>query len=143
MIAKLSYIFDNQKSNNWISLSVFVKQNNIYLKVGNNVELFSSKENSENPYKNLEMWGTAEVFNQFVADFEDLSEKYSDFSYANKPKNGFYMKKDKQIFEQYFQISTQNIEYLYTSRFINKLSDFIIDFMLQSYKMLNADWRAK
>ncbi len=143
MIAKLSYKFDEQKSNNWISISVFVKHNNIYLKVGNSIELFSSPKNNEDSFINLERWGTSELFNQFVSDFENLKEKYNDFNYTNKPKNGLFVKKQKQLFEQYFQISTQNIEYFYTSKFIDNLSDLIINFMLQSYKMVNADWLAK
>jgi len=143
MIAKLSYKFDEKKSNNSISISVFIKQNNIYLKVGNSIELFSSPENTENSIENLERKGKTEVFNQFIADFEDLNQKYNDFNFVNKPGNGLYVKKQKQLFEQYFQINTQNVEYLYTSKFIKKLSDFIIDFMLQSYKMTNADWQAR
>ncbi len=143
MISKLSYKFDEQKSNNWISISVFVKHNNIYLKVGNNIELFSSPENTGNGIDNMERKGKTEVFNQFIANFEDLNQKYSDFNYANKPKNGLYVKKQKQLFEQYFQTNTQNIEYFYISKFIDNLSEFIIDFMLHSYKMVNADWQAK
>ena len=143
MIAKLSYMFDEQKSNNWISISVFVKYNYIYLKIGNKIKLFNSSENTENSYKNIESRGKNEIFNQFVADFEDLKDKYSSFNYANKPKNGLFLKKQDQMFEQYFQITTQNIEYFYKKKFTETLSDFIIDFMQQSYKMANANWKPK
>ena len=143
MIAKLNYKFDEQKSNNSVSISVFVNQNNYYLKIGNTIELFSSPKNSDDSFTNLERWGTTELFSQFVTDFENLNKKYSDINFTNKPRNGLYVKKQKQVFEQYFQISTQNIEYFYTSKFIDNLSDFIIDFMLESYKMAGADWQAK
>ncbi|RLD82030.1 MAG: hypothetical protein DRJ10_05465 [Bacteroidetes bacterium] len=143
MIAKLNYKFDEQKSNNSVSISVFVNQNNYYLKIGNTIELFSSPKNSDDSFTNLERWGTTELFSQFVTDFENLNKKYSDINFTNKPRNGLYVKKQKQVFEQYFQISTQNIEYFYTSKFIDNLSDFIIDFMLESYKMVGADWQAK
>ena len=143
MIAKLTYKFDERKSNNSVSISVFVSQNSYYLKVGNSIELFSSPKNSDDSFINLERWGTTELFSQFVTGFENLNKKYSNINFTNKPGSGLYVKKQKQLFEQYFQTSTQNIEYFYTSKFINNLSDFIIDFILESYKMVNADWQAK
>ncbi len=141
MIAKLSYKFDNKKTNNWISISISVKQSNIYLSFGNNIELFYSPKNSDDSFINLERWGTTELFSNFSEDYKMLQNKYSDFSFVNRPKNGLFVKKHKQMFEQYFQISTQNIEYFYTSKFIDYLSDFIIDFMLQSYKITSANWQ--
>lgn len=143
MIAKLSYKFDEQKNNNWISIFVYVKQNNIYLKLGCDTELFYSERNSDNPFKNMEMWGTTELFNQFSAEFEDLSTKYAEFNFSNKPKNGLSVKDKKQFLNQYFHTTTENAEYLYTSKFINNLGDFIIDFMKIIYKINKADWRAK
>lgn len=143
MIAKLSYKFDQQKTNNWISIFVYVKQNNIYLKLGCDTELFVSEQNTDDPFKNMEMWGTTELFNQFSAELDDLSAKYNEFNFSNKPKNGLSVNEKKQILTQYFHTTTENVEYLYTSKFINGLSDFVIDFMKIIYRITKADWRAK
>ena len=140
MIAKLSYKFDEQKSNNSISISVFTMQNSYYLKLGSSIELFNSPKNCDNSFTNLERWGTTELFSNTISDFESLNNKYIDINFVNKPKNGLFVKNRKQMFEQYFQVSTQNIEYFYTSKFIEDLSSFIIDYMLLSYKTLNANW---
>ena len=143
MIARLTYKFDEQKTNNSISTSVFVSQNSYYLKIGNSIELFNSVKNSDDSFTNIERWGTTELFSKFISDLNGLNEKYDNINFLNKPKNGLFVKKQKQMFEQYFQTSTQNIEYFYTKKFIDELSNFIIDFMLQSYKMVNADWKVK
>ena len=141
MIAKLVYRFDEQKTNNSISISVFVSQNSYYLKLGNSIELFSSPKNSDDSYKNIERCDSTELFSKFVNDFENLNKKYDNINFTNKPVNGLFVKKQKQMFEQYFQLSTQNIEYFYTDKFIDNLSNFIIDFMTLSYKMVNSKWQ--
>ena len=94
-------------------------------------------------FSNLKRILKTVIFNQFAANFDDLNEKYSDFYFAGKPKTGLYTKKYKQLFKQYFQTNIQNTEYIYTEKFIDNLSDLIIDFMLLSYKISNADWEAK
>lgn len=143
MISKLTYRFDNAKHNNTISVSVYVKQNNIYLQIGNSLTLFESDKLDDNGISNLELKGKVEVFNQIIADFSDLKEKYQELNYVKKPKNGLYIKGNKQMFEQYFHLNTQNIETFYTKKFIDNISNFMIDFMILSYKISNTNWLPK
>lgn len=142
MIAKLSYKFDEEKQDNWISVFVYVKFNNIYVKVGNEIGLFTVNEASD-AIQNIESLGKTEVFNQIIANYNELNQKYSSFSFVNKPGRGMFVEKQKQKFQLYFQSVADNLEYLYTDKFINELSNFIIDFMLRSYELKNTDWKAR
>lgn len=141
MIAKLSYRFDESKKNNWISIFVFVKFNKIYVKTGNAIELFSLKDDNNDSIQNIANRGKTEVFNQLVADFNDLNKKYKAFAFTNIPQKGLFVKKKKQFFEQYFQFVCENVEFLYTQKFIDELSRFIIDFMILSYKVAQTNWK--
>jgi len=143
MIAKITYQFDEQKSNNWISIFVFVKHNNLYVKVGNAVELFPISGSNPDGHKNLESRGKTEVFNQIVADYNELNQKYSNFTYSNKPQNGLSVNKQTLVFEQYFQLVSENVEYIYTDKTIDELSSFIIDFMKLTYRVADTDWGEK
>ncbi|MEN8119712.1 MAG: P-loop NTPase fold protein [Bacteroidota bacterium] len=143
MIAKISYKFDEQKKNNSISVFVFVKHNNIYLKIGNSLELFTINEKLELPWNQIENRGKIEVFNQITADLKSLQRKYADFTLANTPRKGLIINKQTLILEQYFQLVTENIDYIYSDKIIDSISNFIIEFMQQSYKIVNTDWKAK
>ncbi|MBN2892015.1 MAG: AAA family ATPase [Bacteroidales bacterium] len=140
MIAKLSYVFDESKKNNSVSIYVFVKQNNIFVKIGGIIELFKYPDNGEDSIKNIERIGKIENFNQIIADFDDLVNKHKLFKYSSIPKNSLICEEHVQTLEQYFQFSTQFIESLYSKKFIEQLSSFIIDLMLEINKINNIIW---
>jgi len=139
IIAKLSYTF-NKKVNNSISIYLFVQQNYIYLKVGTVMKLFKKQGLTEDGIKNLQNLGKIENFNQIIAELDDLLIKHKTFKFFNKPKKGLLVRNDEQLFEQYFQFSTQNIEILYSKNFIESLSNFIIDFMNEVMNINQIVW---
>ncbi len=143
MIAKLSYKFDEQKKNNTINLNVFVKHNSIYLQIGGIVELFEISDTAKEAWTNIEEKGKTEIFNQTVADFISLEEKYEQISLANTSRNALRIKNKNLVLEQKFQIVTENTEYLYSEKNIEELSNFIVDYMLLIYKIKNTDWEPK
>ncbi len=143
MIAKITYKFDNQKKNNTINLAVFVKHNSIYLIIGGSVELFTISDTSKEAWKHIEENGKTEVFNQIVADFISLENKYEQINLANTTRNGLHIKNNYLTLEQKYHIVTENTEQLYCDEIINKLSSFIVDYMQLIYKIKEADWQPK
>lgn len=143
MIAKITYKFDNNKKNNTVNLSVFIKHNNIYLQIGTSIQLFALTPTHAQAWKYIEEKGKAEVFNQIAADFISLEMRYKQIKQANTTRNGLVVKNEQLELEQNFQIVTENTEYLYSDTIIDELSSFIIDYMLLIYKINQIEWKAK
>ena len=143
MIAKITYKFDEQKKNNTISVVVFVKHNNIYLKIGSNIALFPNSNKEKEIWKYIEEKGKSEVFNQIVADFKTLEKKYSQIQLANTTRSGLYVKNKHVVLEQNYQIVAENIEYIYSDKTIEELSSFVIDYMQIIYKIKLINWKPK
>ncbi len=145
MIAKITYKFDDQKKNNTIGVAVFVKHNDIYLKIGSNLELFpiSVKEKEKNVWQYIVEKGKSEVFNQISADFNTLEKKYKYIKLANVTRSGLNIRKNNVALEQNYQIVVENTEYLYSDELIGELSSFIVDYMLLIYDMKKINWQMK
>jgi len=143
MIAKLTYKFDEQKKNNTINIAVFVKHNNIYLKTGGSVELFTVSNEEKEAWLHIEDKGKTEVFNQISADFMTLENKHTIMKLANTTRSGLYVKNKHVLLEQNYHMVVENIEYIYSDKNIEELGSFIIDYMQMIYKIKSIDWKPK
>jgi hypothetical protein len=141
MVAKVTYKFEEKKGDQWVSVYVNVKHNNLLLTVGNHVGLFPVEGNSMDGLENLRRKGQMEYFNQLYSGFLDLEDRFPAFTLVRRPDKGLVVKKGTQVCEVSFQTYVESPEILYTSRFTETLSDFIIDFMVQSYQMSRGDWK--
>ncbi|MBN2522665.1 MAG: hypothetical protein JXB24_05290 [Bacteroidales bacterium] len=140
MIARITYKFDNQKKNNTVSLAVFSKHNNIYLKIGDTIELFSVSDTNKDAWQYLEEQGKTEVLNQIAADFMSLENRCDHIRLANTTRSGLFLRNKYVVLEQNYQIVTDHTEYLYSDSIIDELSRFVIDYMKMIYKIKNIDW---
>lgn len=141
MIARITYKFDNQKKNNTVSLAVFSKHNNIYLKIGDTIELFSVSDTNKDAWQYLEEQGKTEVLNQIAADFMSLENRCDHIRLANTTRSGLFLRNKYVVLEQNYQIVTDHTEYLYSDSIIDELSRFVIDYMKMIYKIKNIDWK--
>jgi len=140
MIARITYKFDNQKKNNTVSLAVFSKHNNIYLKIGDTIELFSVADTNKEAWQYIEEQGKTEVLNQIAADFMSLENRCDQIRLANTTRSGLFLRNKYVVLEQNYQIVTDHTEYLYSDSSIDELSRFVIEYMKMIYKIKNIDW---
>jgi hypothetical protein len=140
MIARITYKFDNQKKNNTVSLSVFSKHNNIYLNIGDIIELFSVEDTKKEAWQYIEEQGKTEVLNQIAADFMSLENRFDQIRLANTTRSGLFLRNKYVVLEQKFQIVTDHTEYLYSDSSIDELSRFVIEYMKMIFKIKNIDW---
>jgi len=140
MIARITYKFDNQKKNNTVSLAVFSKHNNIYLKIGDTIELFSVADTNKEAWQYIEEQGKTEVLNQIAADFMSLENRCDQIRLANTTRSGLFLRNKYVVLEQNYQIVTDHTEYLYSDSIIDELSRFVIEYMKMIYKIKNIDW---
>jgi gas vesicle protein len=143
MIAKITYKFDEQTKNNSISLSVSVKHNSIYLKVGASIELFAISETDKDVWQIVVDKGKTEVFNQLSADFLSLEKKYQQIKLANTTRSGLSLKNSAVYLDQNFQVVAENAEYLYAEECICEISSFVVDYMILLYKINELNWQTK
>jgi len=140
MIAKVTYKFDEQKRNNTINISVFVKHNNIYIKIGGKVELFPIDNSEIGAWELVEERGKTEVFNQITADYLSLESEYANLRLANTARSALSVSSKCVVLEQNFQLVTENVEYIYSHETIEILSNFVVDYMRNIYEIRKLDW---
>jgi len=141
MIAKITYKFDEHNKNNSLSLSVSVKHNNIYLKIGGPIELFSIENVEKDVWQCIVDKGKTEVFNQVAAQFLSLEKKYPQIKLANTTRSGLFVKNNFVLLEQNFQIVAEQAEYVYADEIIDEISNFVIDYMILLYKITGLNWQ--
>jgi len=141
MIAKITYKFDEHNKNNSLSLSVSVKHNNIYLKIGGPIELFSIENVEKDVWQCIVDKGKTEVFNQVAAQFLSLEKKYPQIKLANTTRSGLFVKNNLVLLEQNFQIVAEQAEYVYADEIIDEISNFVIDYMILLYKITGLNWQ--
>jgi hypothetical protein len=111
---------------NRILIHLPIKHNQLAVKVGFEVDLFSADNLLEDGWKNLELQGKTEYFPQLAAGLIDLDEKYLAFHHLAKPEKFLIVKKEKLVFEDYFQTNADSVNLLYSQRFLETLSIIII-----------------
>jgi hypothetical protein len=107
-----------------------------YQRVGTQFYLFNGGNSAKIERK-------IEVFNQIAADFKTLEKKYNNLTMSNTLRNGLTIKTGKLILEQYYQLVTDNLDYIYSEENIEQLSSFIIEYMQLSYKIAETDWQTR
>lgn len=127
MIAKLTYNFETEDKNVQVFVTIWSEFNNIYIKAGLDFTLFEQKEMKPDSLSNITNRGQLEVFNQLIADYNELNLKYENFNFENKPQNGLYIKGKNQKHKQFFQYATDSLDNIYSKLFLDELSNLIID----------------
>lgn len=143
MIAKITYRFSTEKKNNTANVVVYVKHNNIYLRVESELELFEAAAPEKNAWQQLEQKGKAELFNQISADFISLENKHNQFQMAHTSISGLVVKKNHVCLNQQFQTIAETAEQIYATDFIENLSHFIIDYMKLIFSIKQTNWQPR
>ncbi len=143
IIARLPYQFSGERTSIRITIQLPVKNSNLAVKVGFHAELLSSENLVDDGWENLEQRGKTEYFRQLWSGLIDLDEKYPTFHQLTKPQNGLVIKKDKLSAEGFFQTYIDSVDHLYTQRFLEILSNFVIDLAIISLQFREGDWSPK
>lgn len=140
IISKITYAFEIQGVFNKVIFQIPVKQHNLAVKIGFVSQILKSNTLNNEGVKNLEVRGKTEYFRQLCSSLIDLNEKYPTFHQITKPSSGLIVKKDKLIFEYYYRAYIESIEHLYTNKFLNEISNFIIDLAFISNRFSQSEW---
>jgi transcriptional regulator len=140
IIAKINYGFVSNGKANKVMVQLPLRHNRLAVKVGFSIPLFGSDGLNENPIENIESLGKTEYLRQLTSKLIDLDEKYPSLHKLTPAGAGLFIKKDKLMFENYFQTYVDSIDYIYTNKFIETLSDFIIELAIISFQFTETEW---
>ncbi len=140
VIAKINYGFVFNSHSNKVQVQLPLRYNRLAVKVGFSIVLFSSDKLAPNPLMNIETKGKTEYFRELASALIDLDEKYPSMHRITDNGAGLFIKKDKLMFENYFQTYVDSIDYIYTNKFLEILSDFIIQLAQISFKFTEGKW---
>lgn len=141
IIAKITYAFVAGVATNKVIVQLPLRHNKLAVKVGFAIPLFSVGESQEDAMEILAIRGKKEHFRQLSSKLIDLDEKYPDLHKITPVGAGLFIKKGKVMFENYFQTYVDSVDYLYTSKFLESISDFVIDMAELSFEFSNGNWK--